>query len=423
MNPSTREDLIWLLSEEAAPVLETVQTAFLDRTNAVRIAKSLRKKFSPTRSALVMEQAQLRIRASRKFEKADEMFFTKRGLEQASSWRLGDYKASRFSELWNVADICCGIGGDLTSLALRETTSDSGPSSVPLTVGVDNDSLICIFARRNLLVNRVSEEVATVEEADFNDFSIDGFDGVHIDPDRRAKGRTVLGNNFSPKIEEIFEKIPDTVSLAIKVAPATPGDRYGSDQIEREWIGDHRECKQQILWRGPLTKNPGKRTATYVGKRGVSSISIEESEVKATVPYFDDFKAYLFEPHPSVLAAKLTDAIGRKYGLRRFTSNIVYLTGDQPISDPLLTQFEILDVVRLDLRSTVKVLSILGVGEVEVKKRGVDQVVADQFARMKLEGPNKATVILTRLGKHRVAVVAKRKNNDLQIPPKSNPGQ
>ena len=76
MNPSTREDFYWLVSDEAKPILRQVQDAFLDQVNAVRIAKSLRKKFSPNRSALIMEQAQLRIRARTKFKLANEMYFT-----------------------------------------------------------------------------------------------------------------------------------------------------------------------------------------------------------------------------------------------------------------------------------------------------------------------------------------------------------
>ena len=70
----------------------------------------------------------------------------------------------------------------------------------------------------------------------------------------------------------------------------------------------------------------------------------------------------------------------------------------------------------LNLRNTQRALKQLDVGVIEVKKRGIEQVTAEQFGRLKLEGPNKATVILTRLGRTRVSIIAKRPDNDLQAP-------
>jgi hypothetical protein len=417
MNPETRDDFLWLISEEAAPILEKVQAAFEERINAVRIANSLRKNTTATRSALVMEQAQLRIRARRKFTRAGQMFFTRRGLEQASGRRLAAYKARRFEELSYVGDICCGIGGDLIALAKRGLKSAKTSTGDSRTVGVDVDELTCLIARRNLEVNSVDLERVDVQQVDFADFDLAGFDGLHIDPDRRTTDRTVHGNRFSPNLQDVFSRVSSHCSVAIKVAPATPWASYFPVDTQREWIGDHRECKQQVLWLGPKTDKPGHRTATYVGKGGlISQISAAEIEMDQTVEVFDSIHQYVFEPHPAVLAAKMTDTIARQYGLRRFTSSIVYLTGHDCVDDPLLAQFEVLDVLPLDIRKTSKILKILEVGEIEVKRRGVEDIAASQFGRLKLEGPNRATVILTRLGRNRVVIIAKRKDNPLTIP-------
>ncbi len=417
MNPDTRDDFVWLLSDEAVPLLEKVQTAFEDRINAVRIAKSVRKKTTPTRSALIMEQAQLRIKASTKFTLANKMFFTRRGLEQATGRRLAIYKAARFAGMNHVADICCGIGGDLLALGKRDDVDGSDNR----TTAVDNDELTCLFAKRNLEVNSIDPDLVSIQETDFANFDLKGIDGIHIDPDRRVKERTVQGNRFSPSLVDVFERIDPDCTVAAKVAPATPVASYFPQGLQREWIGDHRECKQQILWSGPATDKPGHRTATYVGKQGViSQISVEESELELPPIVFDSIRRYIFEPHPAVLAAGLADAIARKNGLGRFTSSIVYLTGDEPVSDPLLPQFEVLDILPLDLRTTVRALGKLDVGEVEFKKRGIENVTAAQFARMKIDGRNKATLILTRLGRTRVAVIAKRPGNDLAFPVEEN---
>ncbi|MFT5301857.1 MAG: hypothetical protein ACI87E_001312 [Mariniblastus sp.] len=418
MNPDTRNDYLWLVSDETVPILDHVQKAFEENVNPVRIAKSLRKQTTATRSALVMEQAQLRIRGRIKFANAQQMFFTRRGLEQASGKGLARYKAARMAGLSKVGDLCCGIGGDLLALAQRNKKEPLASE----TVGIDLDELTCLFAQRNLIANSLDPNLVRIEQVDFNAFDLAGFDGMHVDPDRRIKDRTVHGNRFSPTLEEVFARTPDDCTVAIKVAPATPSANYFPSHLQREWLGDHRECKQQLLWVGPATDKPAHRTATYVGKDGsVNQISVAEDDLDCTIEVHDTILDYIYEPHPAVLAARLTDFVGRRNGLRRFTSGISYLTGKQLVDDPLLTRFEVLDILPLSLRKAHRVLQILEVGEIEVKKRGVESVTVEQFGRMKLEGPNFATVILTRLGKNRVVVIAKRQGNPLELPGISSP--
>ena len=63
--------------------------------------------------------AELRLRARAKFDRAGRMFFTRSGLEQASAEVVARHRARRFDTAGPVADLCCGIGGDLIALAER----------------------------------------------------------------------------------------------------------------------------------------------------------------------------------------------------------------------------------------------------------------------------------------------------------------
>ena len=427
MTSSTSQDYRWLISDEAAPILREAQIDIENQVNALRIAKKLRKQISPERSALVMEQAQLRIRGKKKFSHPENMFFTRRGLEQSSGKLIAQYKAMRFAGLKSVADICCGIGGDLIGLGKRGSRKSScNGADDPLdkadldglrTIGVDSDELTSLFAKCNLEASGLDSELNSVEQLDFEKFDLSSIEGIHIDPDRRKGDRTVHGNRFSPSLSAIFERVSKNCSLAIKVAPATPVADYFPEKIHREWIGDHRECKQQILWWGPFSDKPGFRTATYIGRNGrVSQISSSEAELEQPVQLHDSIHEFLYEPHSAVLAAGMTDVLARRYNLRRFTSQIPYLTGDRFVDDPLLSCFQVLQILPMSLRKTVKFLKSLEVGQVEVKKRGIEYVTAEEYGRMKIEGPNKATVILTRLGGTRIVIVAKREGNDLQVP-------
>ena len=46
-----------------------------------------------------------------------DMYFTRAGLEQASGEVIAGHRMARYAGAGLVADLCCGIGGDLTALA------------------------------------------------------------------------------------------------------------------------------------------------------------------------------------------------------------------------------------------------------------------------------------------------------------------
>src|SRR5262245_34407500 len=113
----------WLTGGEAGAVLDELAAG----SGPIHTAVSrLRVRFTSTQTHLLMEQVELRRKASAKFSQAHRMFFTRVGLEQATDEWVAAYKASRFAGLGDqdrgysgspaVADVCCGIGGDLLAL-------------------------------------------------------------------------------------------------------------------------------------------------------------------------------------------------------------------------------------------------------------------------------------------------------------------
>ncbi len=407
MDESTRDDYFWLMSEPAERLLRQAMDSFRSHENVVRIARLLRQEISNNRAAIVMEQAQLRLRAIAKFPNADEMFFTKRGLEQATGRSLACYKAEQFSQCENVADVCCGIGGDLIALHHRIGSSDSR------TTGVDADELTARFAQHNLQACRSNRGGhGEVWFKTFDAMPLDDIDGLHADPDRRGKAanyrRTVHGSRFEPSLSEIFERTCRVGLVAIKVAPATPTAKDWPESIEREWIGDQRECKQQVIWCGDQVVRAGHRTATCVDKTGTAiRFSIPESKVNLKLPLADSVGDYIHEPHPTVLAAKLGHVLGRNVDLRPLAADVAYLSGTNA-QLPLMQSFQVIEVLPLHLKKAAAALRAMDIGSLEVKRRGVEQVAGAQFAKLKLSGSRQATVILTRLNHKRIAIIAKR---------------
>ena len=407
MDASNREDYSWLLSEAAIPLLRQAADVFRTKGNMVRLAQSLRKEISRSRAAIVLEQAQLRIRAKSKFPNADAMFFTKRGLEQATGRGIALYKAARFAGCENVADICCGVGGDLLAL------HDRSDSATCVTTGVDADELTALFAGHNLKVGCANQTGrGGVLFQKFESMSIDGLDGLHADPDRRGSKsnfqRTVHGSRFEPSLDELLHASSNIKLVAIKVAPATPVSDAWPEQIEREWIGDRHECKQQLIWQGERAERIGYRIATCVDNVGGSaSFSISEARMNMKLPAASSVGDYIHEPHPTVLAAEISRPFGQQLDLRPLANDVAYLTGGIA-SHPLLQSFQVIEILPVNLKKVAAALKAMDVGILEVKRRGVEQAAGDPFLKLKLSGSQRATVILTRFDGKRVAIIARR---------------
>jgi len=398
MDPSLRQEFNWLFSEEGKSLVLQVAADFRDRKNALTINKTLRKKISPVRAAIVIEQAQLRMQGLKKFSCADQMFFTRRGLEQSTSLQIARYKATHFRGLKNVADICCGVGGDLIALAARAISGIS-------TVGIDADELTAAIAGHNL--SGVGLFNTSVRHQTFEETDLTEFDGIHIDPDRRKKSRTVRGDFFHPSLPDIYAALSEDQTVAIKVAPATPRHDSMPERIHREWIGDNRECKQQVLWSGAKTPNPGKITATMVANTGrVFTYSAESKRVAADrMAAATVMGDSIFEPHAVVLASGLMSPLAEDVGLAPVSAHADYLTGSLIQKAPLLSEYKIEETLKLDLRKISAALRKFKVGELIVKKRGVEQEVFNQISRLKVAGENRATVIATRHLMRRIALI------------------
>ena len=130
------EEYQWLVSPAAERWLDIAAGA--DEKSLVKMSLTLRKDLGVTRTHLVIAQAELRRRAGIKFKHAHRMFFTRQLLEQATDDQIAGYKAQRWPVDGCLADLCCGIGGDLMALAERGRV-----------VGIDRDPVAVVLSTAN----------------------------------------------------------------------------------------------------------------------------------------------------------------------------------------------------------------------------------------------------------------------------------
>lgn len=381
-------DYRWLTGPEAAAILADLS----GRAEPVHLAaERLRKSYSSSRAHLLLEQAELRCRAAAKFDRAECMFFTRLGLEQATDQWVAAYKARRFAavaEGGQLADLCCGIGGDL--LALGDTTA---------TLGIDRDSIAACFAAANTQVHDLAH-VIKLEAKEVEDIDIHQFAAWHIDPDRRPGGqRTTAIEWSSPSLEAVERLLAISPKAAIKLAPAAEIPGEWSKNCELEWISRDRECRQLVAWYGTLAQSPGRRTATVLATDDSSATSF------VGVPNlgleFASLDQHLFEPDAAVLAAHLGGALAAQWGLSAISAGIAYLTGPKPFESPLASCFAVEAVLPLDIRKIADALRERGIGRLEIKKRGVDHNPEAVRKQLALHGDDSAVLILTKInGKH-----------------------
>jgi hypothetical protein len=196
---------------------------------------------------------------------------------------------------------------------------------------------------------------------------------------------------------------------AIKLAPATIVADDWSAAAELEWVSSRRECRQLVVWFGRLALAPGHRRATVVDSEpAANSAATLIGMPGQCVPSVSHPQAFLYDPDPAVLAADLLGELASLHGLHSIGAGGAYLAGDRRLGNPLLTGFEIHDCLPLRPKVIDAYLAGRHVGRVEIKKRGV--AVAPDALRQKLHlrGDQEAVIILTRIARKEMAIIAER---------------
>lgn len=391
-------DYRWLTGSEAHILLEEVSLE--EQPLHVQLQR-LEKIVGPERARLVVDQISLRKRAREKFGTlASRMFFTDRALQQATDLWVGRYKASRVKQGELVHDFCCGLGGDLLAFAARGAS-----------IGWELAPEIAEFARANLRLTADSPGCA-VRCKDVEGVNPVG-DSWHIDPDRRPAGRRSVELRWhQPSSETIERWLIDAPAGIIKLAPAAEIPRYWSETVEQEWISRDRQCRQLVVWHGELAAEPGRRRATCVvvddhAPWGFCSHTFVGTP-QLPVEHAEAVRRYVYEFDPAVRAAKLSGTLANKLELCAIGGEAGYFTSARQVADPLSSCFEVLEEFPLRAKPLAKALRQRNIGRLEIKKRGVQYDPERLRRELKLTGNEEATLLLTKLGKRQIAVLARR---------------
>ncbi|MFD0655822.1 THUMP-like domain-containing protein [Thermocatellispora tengchongensis] len=369
------------------------------RHTPVTAASLLRRDHSAELVSAALTQAQLRARAAVKFgAAAARMYFTPDGLEQATRAEVAAHRARRLAGAagasgaggrGRVADLCCGIGGDLLALAAAGCAVE----------GFERDELTAAVARANIEALGLSG-AATVRTAGAAEADPGRYDAVFIDPARRTSARRVFDPMaYSPPWPEVMEIAAAAPAACVKAAPGLPYE-FVPEGAEVEWVSYRGEVKEAAIWLGAAVPEhaPEAGTGGFLRRAtlqpsGVTLTGGGEPRQAERGPA----GRYLYEPDGAAIRAHLVAEVADIVRGRLLDPHIAYITGDEPVSTPWASCYEILEMMPFSGKRLRAALRERNVGTVTIKKRGSAVDIERLRRDLRLSGDESLVVVLTRI--------------------------
>jgi len=394
-----------LLTPAGEELLDRMRGVIVTPELALRLAEELRDRYPAELVAAALTQQSLRIAGREKFSRADDMFFTRAGLEQASAEVLARHSARRFLGLPLVADLCCGIGGDLMALT----------ASADRVLAVDADLSTLRFARRNVAVQASGASAASAAADQWHGGRVDrrgpgqrpaavGFvcadvrdlpptmlgalAGAFIDPARRTGGRRLRAGDSQPSLDWCLGLASLVPRVGVKAAPGLPHDLVPAGW-EAEFVAAGRALKEALLWSPGLASATRRATILPGGDSLVAAPADEPVRVA-------DPGEYLLDPSPAVTRAGLVQELARELGAWQIDPMIAFLSADSPIATPFARTLRVLESMPWHEKRVAAKLRELSVGAADIRRRGLAGDVEQIHRRLSLRGDKSATVVLTR---------------------------
>ncbi len=379
-----------LLSPDGRELLDRLAGERVGPDRALELAQALRGHYPPDLVAAALTQQELRVAALAKFSRAEEMLFTRAGLEQASSEITSAHAATRYPPDGPVADLCCGIGGNLIALGSR----------CPV-LAVDLDPVSLAFARHNATVYGAADRLATVR-ADVRDLPLPGLHAAFIDPARRAAGRRLPAGRSEPPLGWCLDLAGRIAAVGIKAAPGLARELVPAGW-EAEFVAVGRDLKEALLWSPALataatraTVLPSGDTLAAAPGRARTGAGALDTAPADDVPIAEP-GAFLFDPSPAVTRAGLVEDLARLLGAWKIDPAIAFLSDDREHRSPFARTLRVLESAPWHERDFARRLRELGIGAADIRRRGLAGDVPQIHRRLRLQGPGRATLVLTRV--------------------------
>ncbi|MGD9933649.1 MAG: hypothetical protein AB7T37_08000 [Dehalococcoidia bacterium] len=375
----------YLVSDRGRDDLRSVAGA--PAADPVALSTRLRASHEPFVAAALGEQLSLRARASSRIDDPDTWLYTASGLQMMTHPLVAQRRAHRLATLgFAIADLTCGLGGDLRALA--ETP---GP-----TFGLEQDGPTALLAAANVPRGTVIRGDAARPPLDV------GYLAIVLDPSRREGGsREPDPASFSPPWATSLG-LAAGASAAVLKGPPGIKDRDIPPAAEVEFVQVGRSLRESALWFGGDAV-PGLRRAVHLPSGSTIESTAPEAP-DATLPV----GSFVLDPESCVTRAGLVRHLAAQVGASLLDHHVAYLTASNATSSPLAAAFEVLDVIPFGVRALKSHLRSRHWRPEEIRRRAFP-IEPDELRRLlgKIEGDPVALLCTTLAGKRTVIVARK----------------
>jgi len=379
----TLEQLSQLQTPEGSRLLAELREITPYAPVSIAIATRLRKTCPADLTIAAITIHDLRLKARAKFSRADEMWFTRDGLEQATSEAVANWRAQRYREFPEIVDLCCGIGGDLLALAF-------GTPGATLTA-VDRDPLHLAMARLNAAALGIADRMEFIQR-DVREVEPGEPVAAFIDPARRSeRGRMTLGES-EPPLEWCVALANGHRAVGVKCAPGLDRARI-PEEWEFEAIAIGTDLKEAMLWSPRVAQ--AINSATVIEGETVHQLRpVAGDPVAVRTPKTGDT---LLDPNPAVTRAGLVEDLARTTGASKIDDRIGFLVSENWGSTAFARSLRVVESLPWNQRALNTRLRELGAGPVDIRRRGLAGDVDAIAKRLRGKGDRPFTIAMTRV--------------------------
>ena len=336
-------------------------------------------------ASAAMTQASLRRLAAERYGVTAPRWLTRDGLEQATRPEVAALRAERIAAAHprRIIDATAGLGFDTAALAA---------TGIPV-IAIERDPQTAAFCQANVPEVRVLVgDAADVLTA----LGPGPEDAVFIDPARRNHRRSADGSRAHPERDperwsppwSFAQELARRTRVCAKVAPGFSPAAVPVGWCA-QWTSVQRTPVEACLWSWPALPDARRATAIVDGQAHMLD---GNASAPASV---DAVGRWLHEPDPAVIASGLVDDLAHALGIGRVDAHPYWLTGDEPVTSPLLRSFRVVERLPHQTKELRRALLAHGFGAVTAKTKG-GSIDADALRRsLRLPGGPMALIALS----------------------------
>jgi hypothetical protein len=173
------------------------------------------------------------------------------------------------------------------------------------------------------------------------------------------------------------------------------------------------DVTEVTLWFNDVARPGIRRAALVLGPQGAAEITSGDDFDGGPVPDVGPVEGYLYEPDGAVIRAGLVADVALRLGGHLVDRHIAYICAPELVETPFARAYKVLEVMPLNVKALKAWVKANGIGVLDIKKRGTavtpeelrKQLLPAGKGSAKGRGNKTATLVLTRIGEEKVAVV------------------